>query len=60
MVGCSGSEATPLERISYVGERVLLLTENGERDFVVGVNLGATIPGHGAGELAIRVISGSK
>ncbi len=44
-----------LKRISYVdGERVLLLTEDGERDFVVGVNLGATIPGHGPGEVAIR------
>ena len=44
-----------LKRISYVdGERVLFLTEAVERDFVVGVNLGSTIPGHSPGELAIR------
>ena len=44
-----------LKRISYVdGERVRILTEDGERDFVVGVNLGPTIPGHSPGELAIR------
>lgn len=44
-----------LKQISYVdGERVLFLTEDVERDFVVGVNLGSTIPGHGPGEVAIR------
>ena len=44
-----------LKRIARVdGERVLLMTEGGDRDFVAGVNLGATIPGYSPGELAVR------
>ncbi len=35
------------------GRRMLVHTAGGDRDFLPGVNLGATTPGHGPGELAI-------
>jgi hypothetical protein len=35
------------------GDRLILTTEGGERDFHAGVNLGATVPGHFPGELAV-------
>lgn len=34
------------------GQRLLLHTAGGDRDFLPGVNLGATVPGHAPGELA--------
>lgn len=43
-----------LKRFSRTeGERFILSTEGGERDFQAGVNLGATVPGHFPGELAV-------
>ncbi|HJW76184.1 MAG TPA: hypothetical protein VJ787_11035 [Thermoleophilia bacterium] len=36
------------------GEHLLLATRGGDVDFVPGVNLGSTIPGHSPGELATR------
>lgn len=35
-------------------QRFELYTEGGRRDFLPGVNVGATIPGHAPGEVAIR------
>lgn len=35
------------------GERFVVNTADGERDFVAGVNLGVTVPGHFPGELAV-------
>ena len=35
------------------GDRLIVSTEGGDRDFQAGVNMGATIPGHFPGELAV-------
>ncbi len=35
------------------GERLIIATEGGDRDFHAGVNVGATVPGHFPGELAV-------
>ena len=44
-----------LQRLAYTeGERLLLETGGGEREFVAGVNLGPTIPGYFPGEQPIR------
>ena len=43
-----------LSRIAYTdGERLVIRTASGERDFIAGVNLGSTVPGYSPGEQAI-------
>ena len=43
-----------LTRLAYVdGTRLVLPTEGGPSEFLTGVNLGATVPNHAPGELAL-------
>ncbi len=47
-------EVDGFTRLAYTdGDRFVLQTEGGERDFLPGVDLGTTVPGHSPGELAV-------
>lgn len=47
-------EVEGLQRFARTeGERLIINTADGERDFVAGINLGATVPGKFPGDLAV-------